>query len=52
MINWVPNKSINNDTVQKLLKKCEETKQYTNDGPNLKILEEFVKNKLEIDDSK
>jgi len=52
MINWVPNKSINNDTVQKLLKKCEETKQYTNDGPNIKLLEEFVKNKLEIDDSK
>ena len=42
MINWVPNKPINNELVQNLLQKCQEMKQYTNNGPNIKLLEEFI----------
>lgn len=50
MIEWIPNKPINNEIVQKLLQKCQETKQFTNNGPNVKLLEEFITNKFEIDD--
>lgn len=30
MIEWIPNKSINHELVQRLLQKCQETKQFTN----------------------
>jgi len=52
MIEWIPNKSINNKVVQKLLQKCQETKQFTNNGPNIKLLEKFIIEKFEIDASK
>ena len=52
MINWVPNKPINNELVQNLLQKCQEMNQYTNNGPNIKLLEEFIIDKFEIDASK
>lgn len=52
MINWVPYKNINFKKIEELLQKCIETKKFTNNGPNVKLLEEFIKYKLEIDDSK
>jgi dTDP-4-amino-4,6-dideoxygalactose transaminase len=52
MIEWIPNKSINHELVQRLLQKCQETKQFTNGGPNIKLLEEFIIEKFEIDASK
>jgi len=51
-INWVPKKSINNETVNNLLIKNIELNQFTNGGPNVKYLEEFIKNKFLIDDNK
>jgi len=51
-MNWVPSKSINHEMVKELLEKCQEKNQFTNDGPNVKLLEQFICNKLEIDDTK
>ena len=52
MINWVPNKPINYEKVNTLLKKCEETKQFTNYGPNIQLLEKFIKEKYDIQENK
>lgn len=52
MINWVPEKDINYKIVEKLLNDSLETKQFTNYGPNVKKLEQYVKNTFEINDNK
>lgn len=41
-INWIPNKNINTILVNNLLEKCLETNQFTNYGPNVKLLEEII----------
>jgi hypothetical protein len=51
-INWVSKKSINNETVNNLLIKNIKLNQFTNCGPNVKCLEEFIKNKFLIDENK
>tara|TARA_B110000037_G_C17090774_1_gene493905 strand:+ start:423 stop:1469 length:1047 start_codon:yes stop_codon:yes gene_type:complete len=51
-INWVPNKKINQEKVNQLMEKSIETGQFTNNGPNVQLLEKVIKEKLQIDDSK
>lgn len=52
MVSWVPKKKIDYDYVKNLLKDSEESRQFTNGGPNVKRLEDTVKFLLEIDSSK
>ena len=52
MLKWVPNKTINYETVKNLLSECEITGQFSNYGPNVKKLEEYIKHKFQIDDNK
>ena len=52
MINWIPQKNINTDLVNGLLVKSLETNQFTNNGPNVKLLEDFIREKFKIDDTK
>ena len=52
MKNWVPNKSINKDIVDKLFEKSLETNHFTNNGPNVQLLELFIRDKFKIDDDK
>jgi dTDP-4-amino-4,6-dideoxygalactose transaminase len=49
---WVPNKDINIDLVNNLLTNCLTSKQFTNYGKNVQLLEDFLYNKLKIDESK
>ena len=51
-MNWVPKKDINWKRVKELLISSEKTGQFTNGGPNVKLLEETIKKKLKIDDNK
>lgn len=51
-INWVPNKKINQEKVNQLMEKSIETGQFTNNGPNVQLLEKVIREKLQIDDSK
>lgn len=51
-IDWVPNKKINNDLVIKLLDTSVKTNQFTNNGPNVQLLENIIREKLKIDNSK
>jgi dTDP-4-amino-4,6-dideoxygalactose transaminase len=51
-IEWVPNKEIDTNLVNKLLEDCLLKKQFTNYGKNVKSLEKFLTEKLEIDDNK
>ncbi len=43
MLNWVPNKSIDIELVNNLLQKSIETNHFTNNGPNVQLLESFIK---------
>lgn len=52
MINWVPNKVINHERVNELLNKSIEQNQFTNGGPNVRLLEQVIREKLEVDDTK
>lgn len=52
MINWVPEKSINIEKVNELLKLSIDSKQFTNYGPNVQLLERYIKEKFEIEDCK
>ena len=52
MVNWVPNKSIDLEYVNRLLLKCQKTNQFTNNGPNVQDLEKEIRILLEIDESK
>jgi len=51
-VKWVPKKAVNKYMVDENLKKCEETGQFTNYGPNIHSLEKFVHKNLKIDESK
>jgi dTDP-4-amino-4,6-dideoxygalactose transaminase len=52
MISWIPKKLINNQRVQELLIKSIESNQFTNGSPCVKLLEERVRDILQIDASK
>ena len=52
MINWVPYKPINNETVNKLFEKSINTNNFTNYGPNVQLLENKIKTLLEINNDK
>ena len=52
-MDWIANKKINHDYISNKLKStCESTNQYTNYGSIVKELEDFVKDKFKIDNSK
>lgn len=48
---WVPKKTINENKVSELIKKSITANQFTNGGPNVKLLEELLKKTLDIDKS-
>lgn len=52
MINWVPNKEINNELVNKYLLKCKKNNHFTNNGPLVQELEDKLKYILKIKDDK
>lgn len=52
MVNWIPNKKIDTDLVNKLFEKSLESNHFTNNGPNVKLLETFIKDKFKVDDDK
>jgi dTDP-4-amino-4,6-dideoxygalactose transaminase len=52
MLNWVPNKNIDTELVNKLLEKSIENNQFTNNGPNVMLLESFIRDKFKINDDK
>jgi len=52
MLNWVPKKSINHVSVQNMLNISLNTGQFTNYGPNVRLLEEKTRKCFEVDDSK
>jgi dTDP-4-amino-4,6-dideoxygalactose transaminase len=52
MLNWVPEKNINQKKVNELLQLSINLKQFTNYGPNVQLLEKYTKEKFEIDDTK
>jgi len=51
-VNWISNKDSNNNIVNELMTIPLKTNQFTNGGVNVKLLENFIKTKLNIDDSK
>lgn len=51
-INWVANKTINQKKVNHLLESSLKLNNFCNNGPNVKLLENIIRNKLKIDDSK
>ena len=51
-INWIPNKKINQKRVNQFMKKSIKTGQFTNNGPNVQLLEKIIREKLQIDDTK
>lgn len=51
-IKWVSNKKIDKKKVNQLMKKSIKTGQFTNNGPNVKLLEQIIREKLQINDTK
>tara|TARA_B110000971_G_C19990260_1_gene491616 strand:- start:710 stop:1750 length:1041 start_codon:yes stop_codon:yes gene_type:complete len=51
-INWVPKKNINKNRVDQLMNSSLKTNHFTNNGPNVQLLEQIIREKLQIDDSK
>jgi len=51
-IKWVPNKPIRTDVVQELLTQSIASNQFTNGGPNVRLLEERIRRLLKISDTK
>jgi len=51
-ISWVPKKNINKNRVDQLMKSSLKTNHFTNNGPNVQLLEQIIREKLQIDDSK
>lgn len=49
---WISKKYIDYKRIQELLKECEKTNQFTNGGVNVNKLENFIRNKFEIDYNK
>ena len=51
-INWVPNKKINKIRIKNLIQQSLQTNHFTNNGPNVQLLEQIIREKLQIDDNK
>lgn len=51
-INWVPSKKINQQLVNQYMQDCIQTNHFTNYGPNVKRLEEKVRELLKINSGK
>lgn len=51
-IEWLARKYPNWNQIQKIMSECEKTNKYTNGGPVGSMLEDFLREKLQIDDSK
>jgi dTDP-4-amino-4,6-dideoxygalactose transaminase len=52
MKNWVPNKTIDTELVNKLFEKSLESNHFANNGPNVQLLESFIKDKFKVDEDK
>jgi dTDP-4-amino-4,6-dideoxygalactose transaminase len=52
MKNWVPPKNIDTDLVNELLEKSLEINHFTNNGPNVQLLESLIRDKFKIKDDK
>jgi dTDP-4-amino-4,6-dideoxygalactose transaminase len=52
VMNWLSHKKINHEQVNNYLALCENTNKYTNIGPVIPILEEYIRNKFIISSSK
>ena len=52
MKNWVPTKNIDTDLVNELLEKSLEINHFTNNGPNVQLLESLIRDKFKIKDDK
>lgn len=52
MIKWLAQKNPNWQSIQSLLAECEQTNQYTNFGPIIEKLENFIREQFMIDDNK
>src|ERR1044071_2778161 len=51
-ITWLAKKNPNWLQIKQIMSVCEERNHYTNNGPVCPLLEDFIRKKLEIDDSK
>ena len=51
-INWVPKKRIDINIVNNLINESQNKNQFTNNGPNVQLLEKIIREKLKIDNSK
>ena len=51
-INWIPQKKINNKKINDLIKKSLKNNHFTNNGPNVQLLEQVIRAKLQIEDTK
>ena len=52
IINWLSIKKPNWNVIQTLMSECEKTNQYTNIGPIIPLLENYIRQHFLIDDSK
>ena len=52
IIKWVNRKDIDYDVVTSLLSDCVDSRQFTNFGPNVEILEDLLHAQLKLDDDK
>lgn len=52
MINWVPEKNIDYKKIEELMNLSINSKQFTNYGPNVQLLEKYIKQLFEIEDNK
>ena len=51
-IDWVPNKNIDRERVNELMSESIKTGRFSNGGPNVRLLERVIREKLQISDSK
>ena len=51
-INWVPDKKINTLRINNLINNSIKNNQFTNNGPNVQLLEQIIRDKLQIDNNK
>lgn len=51
-INWIPYKNIDKIKINQLINNSLQKGQFTNNGPNVKLLEQIIREKLQIDDTK
>ena len=52
LINWISNKTINDTRINELLKSSIDTGRFSNNGPNILLLEKIIRKKLQITDDK